>query len=98
VSVCPDRFTGQAWSYLSVESRKYRFCLLNTSVSRSFQLYVEADKGPCTRLPFHVVGSDAGLLSAPVQTTQLDKFMAERYEIVFDFAGFEGQNITLRNM
>jgi bilirubin oxidase len=98
MSVPFNRATGQPWPYLSVEPRRYRFRLLDTSVSRSFQLYAEADKKPGTRLPFYVVGSDAGLLSAPVQTTQLDISMAERYEVVFDFAGLEGQNITLRNM
>ncbi|CAD0092306.1 unnamed protein product, partial [Aureobasidium vineae] len=89
---------GQPWPYFKAEPRKYRFRLLDTSVSRSFQLYIEADKQPGARLPFYVVGSDAGLLGAPAQITQLDISMAERYEIVIDFAGFQGQNITLRNM
>ncbi|KAG9528202.1 oxidase cueO precursor, partial [Aureobasidium melanogenum] len=89
---------GMPWPYLAVEPRKYRFRLLDTGVSRSFQLYAEADLNPGTQLPFYVVGSDAGLLGVPAQVTHLDISIAERYEIVFDFAGFEGQNITLKNM
>jgi len=44
-----------------------------------------------------VVGSDAGLTAKPVQTTQLDISIAERWEVVFDFTSFSGQNVTLKN-
>ncbi|KAG9701728.1 oxidase cueO precursor, partial [Aureobasidium melanogenum] len=63
---------GQPWPYLAVEPRKYLFRFLDTSVSRSFQLYAEADTKVGTRIPFSVIGSDAGLLASPVSTTQLD--------------------------
>lgn len=98
MSACPDKFIGQPWPYLTVEPRLYRFRLLDTGVSRSFQLYLEADSNLGNRLPFYVVGSDAGLISAPEKITQLDISMAERYEIVIDFSGFQGRNLTLRNM
>ncbi|KAI5265941.1 oxidase cueO precursor [Aureobasidium subglaciale] len=88
---------GQPWPYLAVEPRKYLFRFLDTSISRSFQLYAEADKKVGTRIPFTVIGSDAGLLASPVDTTQLDISMAERWEVVFDFSGYAGQNITLKN-
>ncbi|CAD0100682.1 unnamed protein product [Aureobasidium mustum] len=88
---------GQPWPYLAVEPRKYLFRFLDTSVSRSFQLYAEADKKVGTRIPFSVIGSDAGLLASPVSTTQLDISMAERWEVVFDFSSYAGQNITLKN-
>ena len=44
-----------------------------------------------------MIGSDAGLLASPVSTTQLDISMAERWEVVFDFSSYAGQNITLKN-
>lgn len=44
-----------------------------------------------------VVGSDAGLTAKPVPTTQLDISIAERWEVVFDFTSFVGQNVTLKN-
>lgn len=99
VSVFGDviHVNGQPWPYLAVEPRKYRFRFLDTSVSRSFQMYFEADKQPGTRLGFNVIGADTGLLTNPVPATQLDISMAERWEVVFDFSAYAGQNITLRN-
>jgi FtsP/CotA-like multicopper oxidase with cupredoxin domain len=38
-----------------------------------------------------------GLLSHPVPTKNLALAMGERYEIVVDFAGHAGQNITMKN-
>jgi len=87
---------GQPWPYLSVEPRKYRFRLLDTSVSRGYKLYAEAD-GSTTKIPFHVIGSDTGLLTGPVSTDTVELSGGERWEIVFDFAGFAGKNITLKN-
>ena len=49
------------------------------------------------RVPFQVIGSDAGLLSEPVTTNSLTIAMAERWEIVVDFAGFAGKNLTMKN-
>ncbi|THY73770.1 oxidase cueO precursor [Aureobasidium pullulans] len=80
-----------------VEPRKHRFRILNTGISRSYQLYFEPDKTPGTRSAMTVVGSDTGLTAKPVQTTQLDISIAERWEVVFDFTSFSGQNVTLKN-
>ncbi|KJX94221.1 hypothetical protein TI39_contig4207g00004 [Zymoseptoria brevis] len=87
---------GQPWPFLAVEPCKYRFRFLDSSVSRSFQLYFENPAGK--RVSFYVVGSDAGLLTRPVQSSQLDISMAERWEVVFDFTQCAGKNVTLRNM
>ena len=38
-----------------------------------------------------------GLLSHPVPTDHLGIAMGERYDVVIDFAGHSGQNITMRN-
>ncbi|KAK5739395.1 hypothetical protein LTR17_005300 [Elasticomyces elasticus] len=98
-SVYGDVFhvNGQPWPHLKVEPRKYRFRFLDAAISRSYQMYLVADKAGNTRVPFTVVGSDAGLLDSPVPTTQLDISMAERWEVVVDFSKFAGQNMTLKN-
>ncbi|THY88740.1 oxidase cueO precursor [Aureobasidium pullulans] len=98
-SVFGDVFhvNGQPWPFLKVEPRKHRFRILNTGISRSYQLYFEPDKTPGTRSAMTVVGSDTGLTAKPVQTTQLDISIAERWEVVFDFTSFSGQNVTLKN-
>lgn len=88
---------GQPWPYLKVEPRKYRFRILDTSISRAFQLWLEADGALGTKIPFNVIASDAGLLSAPVKTDLLHASIAERWEIVVDFAQFAGKNVTMRN-
>ena len=44
-----------------------------------------------------VFGSDSGLLLNPVDTTQLDTSIAERWEVVFDFEPYKNQNVTLRS-
>jgi bilirubin oxidase len=58
---------GQILPYLDVEPRKYRFRVLNAAASRTFNftLVEEEWEGP---IPFHVVASDSGFMSHPVET------------------------------
>ncbi|KAH7417369.1 Cupredoxin [Cadophora sp. MPI-SDFR-AT-0126] len=88
---------GQPWPYMNVENRKYKFRLLDASISRSYNLYLVADADPKTKIPFTVVGADAGYLDHPVETTSLVIAMAERWEIIIDFDKYKGQNMTLMN-
>ena len=89
---------GQPWPFLNVEPRKYRFRLLDASISRSFALYFAATENLNLKLPFKVIASDGGLLGNPVQVSDLYISMAERYEIVFDFSAYAGKSIELRNL
>jgi len=86
------------WPFLNVEPRKYRFRFLNSAVSRSFALYFVKSTATNVKLPFQVIASDAGLLERPVQVSSIYVANAERYEIVFDFTSFAGQNIDIRNI
>jgi len=88
---------GQPWPYLAVEPRKYRFRLLDSAISRTFQLYLESVTTK-KKVSFQVIASDAGLLSKPVTTDNLYISMAERYEIVVDFSAFKGQSVDMKNM
>lgn len=81
---------GQILPYLTVEPRKCRFRILNASASRTFNLTMEPS------LPFHVVAADAGYMARPVQTSSLVVAMAERWEVVIDFTGLAGTNVTVR--
>jgi bilirubin oxidase len=86
---------GQPWPFLNVEPRKYRFRLLDMAVSRSFQLSIlDSNSKP---INFQIVASDAGFTSAPVTLNSLIISMAERYEIVVDFAVYAGQTLTMTN-
>jgi FtsP/CotA-like multicopper oxidase with cupredoxin domain len=70
--------------YFEVEHRKYRFRILNASVSRFFKLCVVDASG--TAVPIIQIANDGNLLPNPVLLTQLDEQgIAERYDIVVDF-------------
>jgi FtsP/CotA-like multicopper oxidase with cupredoxin domain len=65
------------------------------SVSRPYDLYIVDEDG--NWLDFQVIASDSGLFGHPVTTRDLTISMGERYEIVVDFAGVRGQNLTFAN-
>ncbi|MDH2430345.1 multicopper oxidase family protein [Sphaerisporangium sp. TRM90804] len=70
---------GRPQPYFPVQARRYRFRLLNASNERVFRLNMGGR-------PITKIGSDGGLLPAPVQYTELVVASAERVEIVVDFA------------
>jgi bilirubin oxidase len=82
---------------MNVQPRKYRFRVLNAAVSRNFDLFFVKSTATGTRLPFKVIASDAGLLQNTVQVQHVRTAVAERWEIVMDFAPYAGQTILLRN-
>lgn len=86
---------GEPWPYFKVEPRKYRLRWLDTSISRAFKLTFEDPSNK--KIPFHVIASDAGLMTKPVQSDNLEIAMAERWEIVIDFSNYKGKNITVKN-
>jgi FtsP/CotA-like multicopper oxidase with cupredoxin domain len=86
-----DGFLGDAMTvnfaykpYFEVEPRRYRFRILNGSVSRFFKLAL-SDGSPMLQ-----IGNDGNLLPHPVTLTQLDEQgIAERYDIVIDFSRYQ---------
>jgi FtsP/CotA-like multicopper oxidase with cupredoxin domain len=69
--------------YLEVEARKYRFRILNASVSRFFKLAMSDGSG------FFQIANDGNLLPAPIALTELDEQgIAERYDIIVDFSKY----------
>jgi manganese oxidase len=70
--------------YMEVERRKYRFRILNASVSRFFKTALAYGNG--VAIPFQQIANDGNLLPHPVSMTQTDEQgIAERYDIVIDF-------------
>lgn len=93
---------GQPWPFLNVEPRKYRFRILDTAISRAFRLYLvdklSVDEDDTSKhIKFYVVGSDAGRTTKPVLTPDLWTSIAERWEIVVDFAPYAGKSLYLKN-
>ena len=64
-----------------MERRKYRFRILNASVSRFFKVCLSDGS------PFYWIGNDGNLMPQSLQVTELDEQgIAERYDIVIDFS------------
>ncbi len=83
---------GVPWPAMKVKRRKYRFRILNASVSRSYEY------GLSTGDAFHVIGTDGGLMPYPQSVKKMRHIMAERYEIVIDFSKYApGTRVTLKN-
>jgi spore coat protein A, manganese oxidase len=82
---------GKLLPYFEVEPRKYRFRVLNGANSRFFHLTLS------NKQEFHQIGTDQGLLPAPVKLTQLTLAPAERADLVIDFADHAGEQIVLLN-
>ncbi|MFF3866923.1 multicopper oxidase family protein [Micromonospora sp. NPDC001898] len=84
---------GRPWPRFQVQARRYRFRLVNSSNLRFFLLRL-ADGGEIT-----VIGSDGGLLEAPVTTPYLLLSPGERLEVVVDFARYQpGTSVVLQNL
>ena len=83
--------------YFDVLPRKYRFRLLNASMSRFYKLALSYNGAP---VPFKFIANDGNLVVNPITLTQLDEQgIAERYDIVVDFSAFPvGSRIYLVNL
>ena len=95
---------GMAMPFLEVEPRKYRFRFVNASNARFYHLRLfhsdthgkVLDRSPDVPV-FHQIGSDGGLLPAPVHLHYLLIAPGERFDVVVDFSGFEGKCFSMVN-
>ncbi len=77
-----------------VEPRVYRLRLLNAANSRFFRLSLVSGKVPVS---FQQIGSDQGLLEAPVAMDVFTFAPGERADVLVDFSKYAGQTVHLRN-
>jgi manganese oxidase len=100
-----DGFLGDAMTvnfayrpYFEVEARKYRFRILNGSVSRFFKVALADSSG--NAVPMTQIANDGNLMPHPVVLTSLDEQgIGERYDIVVDFSTVTvGQKLWLVNL
>src|SRR3712207_1193379 len=82
---------GVPWPTMKVEPRKYRFRVLNGSLARGYTLKLSNGK------PLQDIATDGGFMHKPQTVTTLTIGMAERYEIVIDFADLKGTKVQLLN-
>ncbi|SFK70580.1 multicopper oxidase family protein [Geodermatophilus ruber] len=82
---------GVPWPNMKVEPRKYRFRVLNGSLSRGYRLRLS------NNMPFKVIATDGGFMQFAQQVTTFTIGMAERYEIIIDFKDLKGTKVQLVN-
>jgi FtsP/CotA-like multicopper oxidase with cupredoxin domain len=75
--------------YLDVADRKYRLRILIGANARSYILTLNTGEA------FTQIGTESGLLPAPVSRTAMDVGPGERLDVVVDFAGKLGQELYL---
>jgi len=80
---------GKVKPFHAVEARRYRLRVVNTANSRFFSL------GLSNGQSFQMIGSDQGLLSAPVERKRLVLAPAERADLIVDFSEARGENVNL---
>ena len=95
---------GKVTPFLEVEPRKYRFRILNAANSRFYhlRLFNSDATGKVTSQSFDVpsfqqIGTDGGLIPAPLELHYLLIGPAERFDVVIDFSGCDGKSFSLIN-
>ncbi|MCL4370282.1 MAG: multicopper oxidase domain-containing protein, partial [Chloroflexi bacterium] len=79
---------GAVQPYLEVATRRYRFRLLNGSNAREYSLALSSGR------PFVQVGTEGGLLPAPVSRSSILVAPGERADVIVDFSPHEpGQSV-----
>ncbi|MQM26268.1 multicopper oxidase domain-containing protein [Glycomyces sp. NEAU-7082] len=87
---------GAPWPVHEVDTGLYRLRILNGSNARHYELEALADDGRA--LPLVQIGSDQGLLAAPVRHRSVPIAPAERYDLLIDFGDLPvGAEVRLAN-
>ncbi len=83
---------GVVWPRLAVARAVYRFRILNSSSARFYALTLRG------QAPMYVIGTDHGLLDAPLAASSLRIAPGERYDVLIDFRSARaGSRIEMRN-
>lgn len=82
---------GKLFPYLDVEPRKYRFRVLNASNARFFRIALLNGQ------PLRQIGTDQGLLPAPLELKEITLAPGERADVVLDFSDHAGEQVVLKN-
>ncbi|MEU6848828.1 multicopper oxidase family protein [Actinacidiphila alni] len=84
---------GAPWPEMKVDTARYRFRILNASNARTYRLALQGSSQGFTQ-----IGTDHGLLGAPLHQDTVVIAPAERFDVVIDFSGHKvGDEITLTN-
>jgi len=90
--------------YVDVRARRYRFRILNGSVSRFYKIAIVDEAGKV--VPSFMVANDGNIMQHAVQFPNTasaqgalpEQAIAERYDIIVDFQGMAGKKVYLVNL
>jgi len=96
---------GKSWPFFNVEPRRYRFRFVNGANARFFELQLQDSTTSAPGPAIWQIGTDGGLLNAPVKLDDPNNSAGpklllapgERADIIIDFSGLSGRNLTLVN-
>jgi FtsP/CotA-like multicopper oxidase with cupredoxin domain len=87
---------GAPWPVHEVDAARYRLRLLNASNARRYRIALTVPDGP--DVPIVQIGSDGGLLEAPVEHGAIEIAAGERFDVVVDFSLLPvGTDVTMVN-
>jgi spore coat protein A, manganese oxidase len=88
---------GKVFPFHEVEPRSYRLRFLNSSNGSFYKLCFSPEANfTAETLPVHLIASEQGFLSAPIETKLLVLGPGERADIVLDFTAHAGKEVILR--
>ncbi|HQX31739.1 MAG TPA: multicopper oxidase domain-containing protein, partial [Flavobacteriales bacterium] len=82
---------GTPHAYLECPAQVVRLRILNGSNARVYQLGFEDGR------TFQVIAGDGGLLNAPVELDRISVSNGERWEVLLDLSGMEGDSLMLKS-
>lgn len=83
---------GKAWPNLNVDRTLYRFRIVNGSSARTYNLKLSSKQ------PIIQIGTDGGMLNAPVSLPRLLLSPGERADVLIDFSSnLPGDKIVVQN-
>lgn len=77
---------GKVQPFFEVSKRRYRFRVLDVGPSRFYEFFLTNPDDLSQRIPFWVIANDGNLLPRPVEVTSHRLGVAERVEVIVDFA------------
>jgi len=94
-----DKFTvnGKIQPVLHVSPRRYRFRWLDAGPSRFYQFFLTDLTNLSAHNMFWQISSDGNLLPKPIRVESVRLSVAERADVIIDFAPFAGKTLYLEN-
>src|SRR5712691_185074 len=94
-----DKFTvnGKIQPVLHVNPRRYRFRWLDSGPSRFYQFFLTDPTNLSAHNMFWQISSDGNLLPKPFPVESVRLSVAERADVIIDFAPFAGKTLYLEN-